>query len=157
MICRMDRYIWGMSSKFIHISPSKFSVYFSITTCFFEWIVTFEFWIYLVFFLMGFLLGFVLNWFCFGLILSLVWDEFELILVWFPLILGKIVFGLWTLYWVVVGGYWSILGGLPPPSSSSSSSFSQEDNYNTNCIVILSMQTYLIYISILISTSQKRC
>lgn len=50
MMCQMDYYIWDMSLKFIRISLYKIFVFVSITTCFFEWIVTFEFWIDLGFF-----------------------------------------------------------------------------------------------------------
>ena len=95
MMYQMDYYIWDMSSKFICISSFKFSVYFSIITCFFwmncyDWVLDwFGFFIFIyILFLNGFSIGF-----CFELILFWVDFEFGLGWVWVDIGLISIDFG----------------------------------------------------------------
>ena len=120
MMCQMDCYIWGMSSKFICISPSKFSVYFSIITCFFlnellrlsfGLIRFFYFYLYFifkwVFYWVLFWIDFVLGWFWVWFRMSLSWYWFDFHWFWVRLYLEYDDAVLGSGRWMLINFRWS--------------------------------------------------
>ena len=116
MMCQMDYYIWDMSSKFICISSFKFSVYFSIITCFFwmncyDWVLDwFDFFIFIfkwVFYWVLFWIDFVLGWFWVWFRMSLSWYWFDFHWFWVRLYLEYDDAVLGSGRWMLINFRWS--------------------------------------------------